>query len=61
MSDKITLTFQVTFRHVAGPEQENDWLMDYFAGGLGEQNGAKPPMTLDFPEGSKYVVELVDA
>ena len=60
---KFTVT--VNLEHVSGPEQDEDTLVDYFAGTIGRENGARPPLTLTVLEGglpvSTYVVALIDA
>jgi len=63
---KIKVTVELEL--VSGPEQDEDTLIDYFAGTIGQENGAKPPVYLNIglqsdlhtPE-SVYLVKLVDA
>lgn len=63
------MKFRVTIEleHVSGPEQDEETLIDWFAAAVGQQNGAKPPVTLtggiaDFGEAEwVYIVKLVDA
>jgi len=64
------MKFKVTveLEHVSGPEQDEETMLDYFAGTIGKENGAKPPIylsvglqeDLETPE-SVYLVKLIDA
>jgi len=68
-----SLKFKVTVElsHVSGPEQDTETMLDFFAGTLGQQNGAKSPLHLTVPDkdgGSEfggvdsiYFVKLIDA
>jgi hypothetical protein len=61
---------KVELQHVSGPEQDVDTMLDFFAGTIGQQNGAKNPVKLTVPDEhggpefggveSVYIVRLID-
>ena len=62
MKFKVTIEVEL----LSGPEQDEETLIDYFAGTIGRDNGAKQPLWLQIGDGtgevaSTYVVKEVDA
>ena len=69
MTSPIKFTVTVELAHVSGPEQDEETMLDYFAGTLGQQNAAKHPLHLTVPQDggvefggteSVYFVKQVD-